>query len=56
MPVIEVSDLTKTFRTYRKQPGFGGALKGLFRRQYEQLVAVNEVSFRIEPGDRKSVV
>jgi len=51
MPVIEVSDLTKTFRTYRKQPGFGGALKGLFRRQYEQLVAVNEVSFRIEPGE-----
>ena len=51
MPVIEVSNLTKTFRTYKKSPGFGGAIKGLFRRQYEQTVAVNDVSFRIEPGE-----
>jgi viologen exporter family transport system ATP-binding protein len=51
VPVIEVSNLTKAFRTYKKQPGFGGAIKGLFRRQYEQTVAVNEVSFKIEPGE-----
>ncbi len=51
MPVIEVSGLTKTFRTYKKQPGFGGAVKGLFHRRYEQLVAVNEVNFTIEAGE-----
>src|SRR3984957_12019588 len=51
MPVIEVSNLTKAFRTYKKQPGFAGAIKGLFRRQYEQTVAVNDVSFKIEPGE-----
>src|ERR1017187_7736660 len=51
MPVIEVSGLTKTFRTYKKQPGFRGAIRGLFHRQYEQLVAVNDVSFKIEPGE-----
>jgi ABC-2 type transport system ATP-binding protein len=51
MPVIEVKGLTKTFRTYKKQPGFSGAIKGLFRRQYEQTVAVKDVSFRIEPGE-----
>ena len=51
MPVIEVSNLTKAFRTYKKQPGFAGAIKGLFRRQYEQTLAVNEVSFKIEPGE-----
>ena len=51
MPVIEVNGLTKTFRTYKKQPGFGGAIKGLFRRQYEQTIAVNDVSFKIEPGE-----
>ena len=51
MPVIEVKGLTKAFRTYKKQPGFGGAVRGLFRRQYEQTVAVNEVSFKIEPGE-----
>jgi ABC-2 type transport system ATP-binding protein len=51
MPAIEVQKLTKTFRTYKKQPGFKGAVKGLFRRTYEQTVAVNEVSFSIEPGE-----
>ena len=51
MAVIEVSNLTRAFRTYKKQPGFAGAIKGLFRRQYEQTLAVNEVSFKIEPGE-----
>ncbi len=51
MPAIEVKGLTKAFRTYKKQPGFSGAIKGLFRRQYEQTFAVNDVSFKIEPGE-----
>jgi ABC-2 type transport system ATP-binding protein len=51
MPVIEVNNLTKAFRTYKKQPGFAGAIRGLFHRQYEQTVAVNEVNFKIEPGE-----
>jgi len=48
---IEVSGLTKAFRTYRRQPGFSGAVRGLFRRQYEQTVAVKDVSFSIQPGE-----
>src|ERR1700743_3664245 len=51
MPVIEVNHLTKAFRTYKKRPGFSGAVKGLFHRQYEQSIAVNDVSFKIEPGE-----
>ncbi|HEX7655221.1 MAG TPA: ATP-binding cassette domain-containing protein [Verrucomicrobiae bacterium] len=51
MPVIEVNGLTKAFQTYKKQPGFRGAVKGLFHRQYEQTLAVNDVSFKIEPGE-----
>src|ERR1041384_8655795 len=51
MPAIEVQQLTKAFRTYKKQPGFGGAVRGLFRRQYEQTIAVKDVSFHIEPGE-----
>src|SRR6267142_1463718 len=34
MPVIEVSNLTKAFPTYKKQPGFADAIKGLYRRQF----------------------
>jgi len=51
MPAIEVNGLTKTFRTYQKQPGFGGALRGLFRRKYTTVAAVSEISFQIEPGE-----
>src|SRR4249919_1324199 len=51
MATIEVNGLTKAFRTYKKQPGFAGAVRGLFRRQYDQTVAVKDVSFRIEPGE-----
>ncbi len=51
MPLIEVNHLSKTFRTYKKEPGFGGAVRGLFHRKYEQIKAVNEVSFQIEEGE-----
>src|SRR5579859_4087247 len=51
MAVIEVSHLTKAFRTYKKRPGFAGAFRGLFRRQYSQTLAVKDVSFNVEPGE-----
>jgi ABC-2 type transport system ATP-binding protein len=51
VPAIEVSGLTKAFRTYKKVPGFRGAVRGLFRRAYEQTVAVKDVSFQVEPGE-----
>jgi ABC-2 type transport system ATP-binding protein len=50
-PAIEVNGLTKAFRTYKKQPGFAGAIRGLFRRRYEQTMAVKDVSFTIQPGE-----
>src|SRR5258706_14199578 len=51
MPAIEVTGLTKTVRTYKQEAGFRGAVSGLFRRKYEQTVAVKDVSFKVEPGE-----
>ena len=51
MPVIEVRGLTKSFRTYKKKPGLGGAIQGLFHRDYEMILAVREVSFTINEGE-----
>ncbi len=48
---IDVQGLTKTFRTYKKQPGLKGAVKGLFRRVSETVVAVKDVSFQIDEGE-----
>ncbi|MDB6018494.1 MAG: transporter [Pedosphaera sp.] len=50
-PAIQVRGLTKAFRTYKKEPGFGGALKGLFHRRYEQTFAVKDVNFSVAPGE-----
>jgi ABC-2 type transport system ATP-binding protein len=50
-PVIQVDRLTKTYRTYKKQPGLRGALRGLFRREVELNPAVQEVSFSIAAGE-----
>jgi ABC-2 type transport system ATP-binding protein len=51
MPVIEVQGLTKSFRTYKKEPGFAGAVRGLFHRKFEQVTAVKDVTFNIEEGE-----
>ena len=51
MPLIEVQDLTKAFRTYKKEPGLRGAVRGLFHRKYEQTLAVDHVGFTVEEGE-----
>src|SRR5262249_54848871 len=51
MPIIEARGLTKTYRVYQKKEGFLGALRGLVRREYKLVRAVDDVSFRIEPGE-----
>src|SRR5713101_4161529 len=51
MPIIEAIDLTKTYRVTQKKEGFLGAVRGLFRREYKEVRAVENVSFTIEPGE-----
>lgn len=51
MPAIQVTSLTKSFRSYRKAPGFVGSLKSLIRREPVDTVAVDQVSFTVEPGE-----
>jgi ABC-2 type transport system ATP-binding protein len=51
MPAIEARDLTKIYRTYRKEGGLWGAIKGLVRRRYDETRAADAVSFQIEEGE-----
>jgi len=48
---IEVRDLRREFTTHLKQPGFGGAVRGLFRREYQTKVAVADLNFSIGRGE-----
>jgi ABC-2 type transport system ATP-binding protein len=51
MPVISVKHLKKYYRVYQKEPGLVGSLKSLFHRQYEDVKAVNDISFSIDEGE-----
>src|ERR1041385_5414742 len=51
MPVIEASQLTKIYRTYRKERGLWGSVKGLVHRRYDETHAADAVSFQIEEGE-----
>jgi ABC-2 type transport system ATP-binding protein len=51
MATIEASGLTKTYRTYRKESGLWGSMKGLVKRKYEETRAADNVSFQIEEGE-----
>jgi ABC-2 type transport system ATP-binding protein len=51
MPVIQATGLSKIYRVFQKQDGFLGAIRGLYRRQYKEVRAVDGVSFVIEPGE-----
>ncbi len=49
--MIEVQNLTRIFRTYKKQPGFWGGVRGLFKREFEEIAAAKDVSFSIREGE-----
>jgi ABC-2 type transport system ATP-binding protein len=49
--MIEVEHLTRVFRTYKKQPGFWGGVRGLFHRRFDETAAAKDVSFSIKEGE-----
>ena len=49
--MIRVEGLVKTFRVFKRREGLGGALADLFHRSYEDLRAVDGVSFSLKPGE-----
>ena len=49
--VIEVNHVSKKFVTNKKYPGLKGAIKGLFSREKEEKVAVDDVTFSIKEGE-----
>jgi ABC-2 type transport system ATP-binding protein len=49
--MIEVRNLTRVFRTYKKVPGFWGGVQGLFKRKFEETAAAKDISFTIAEGE-----
>src|ERR1700681_1646133 len=51
MSAIEAHNLTKVYRTYRKERGLWGSIKGLVRRRHDETRAADNVSFQIDEGE-----
>jgi len=51
MSAIEATGLTKIYRTYRKERGLRGAVKGLVKRRYDETRAADNVTFKIDEGE-----
>jgi ABC-2 type transport system ATP-binding protein len=49
--IIMVEGLTKVFRTYRKEEGLLGAVRGLFHRRHTETKAADSVSFSVGEGE-----
>jgi ABC-2 type transport system ATP-binding protein len=51
MPIVSVDQLSRTYRVADRQPGLRGSVEHLLRRRHRDVVAVDRVSFAVEPGE-----
>jgi ABC-2 type transport system ATP-binding protein len=51
MLAIDVQDLRKTFKVQKNREGLKGAFLDLFAREYNEVAAVKDISFRIPQGE-----
>jgi ABC-2 type transport system ATP-binding protein len=49
--VIEVKNLSKTFKVKLKDKGLKGSIKSIFKPKYKTIKAVNKVDFSVEKGE-----
>ena len=48
---IKVSNISKSFKTYDRDPGLVGAFKSFFNRQYTNFNALTNINLNIEEGE-----
>jgi ABC-2 type transport system ATP-binding protein len=51
MPIIEVRQLAKSYRVYHKREGLVDSVRGLFRREYREVKAVQGIDLNVEQGE-----
>ncbi len=54
--IVEVKNVSRSFRSPKKTEGFTGAMKLLFKPEYSTHEAVKNVSFSLEPGSFNGLI
>ena len=49
--MIEMKEISKSFKVSKRNPGLGTAVKSFFKRDYEIVHALSKVSFTINEGE-----
>src|SRR5262245_52939991 len=50
--MIDVRNLSKSYRVHKRAPGIAAALRSVLKRRYETVKAVDDLSFQIAEGER----
>ena len=48
---IQISNLTKSFKLFKRTAGLKGAIKSFFNREYEYFTALNDINLNINEGE-----
>ncbi len=51
MSIIEVRELTKSYRVFKKREGLMESVRGLFHRDYTEVQAVRGINLSVEQGE-----
>jgi len=55
-PIIEVKEITRTFRSLKKEKGWKGIFRSLFKPHYTSYAALKGVSFQLEKGSFNGLI
>ncbi len=53
---IVVTDLRKVYRVPEREAGLGAAIGSLFRRRYQDVLAVDAITFTVQPGEMVGLI
>ena len=48
---IQIKNLTKSFKLFKRNAGLKGAIKSFFNREYEYFTALNDINLNISEGE-----
>ncbi len=51
MAIIEIENLSKSYKVYQKREGLLAAVKGLWHREFRQVDAVRSINLKVEQGE-----